>query len=41
MSAATLREGITVMITEAIPEITEVVDATDHEAGDNPYFARA
>ena len=41
MSAATLREGITVMITEAIPEITDVVDATDHEAGDNPYFARA
>ena len=41
MSAATLREGITVMITEALPEITEVVDATDHEAGDNPYFARA
>ncbi len=40
MSAATLREGITVMITEAIPEITDVVDATDHEAGDNPYFAR-
>ncbi|WP_419918254.1 NifU family protein [Candidatus Poriferisocius sp.] len=40
MSAATLREGITVMITEAIPEITDVVDTTDHAAGDNPYFAR-
>ncbi|MCY3967183.1 MAG: NifU family protein [bacterium] len=40
MSAATLREGITVMITEAIPEITDVVDVTDHEAGDNPYFSR-
>ncbi|MXW41989.1 MAG: hypothetical protein F4138_07340 [Acidimicrobiia bacterium] len=38
MSAATLREGITVMITEAIPEITQVVDVTDHTAGDNPYF---
>ncbi|WP_420639136.1 NifU family protein [Candidatus Poriferisocius sp.] len=40
MSQATLREGITVMITEAIPQITDVVDATDHAAGDNPYFAR-
>ncbi len=39
MSAATLREGITVMISEMIPEVTEVIDTTDHEAGDSPYFA--
>jgi Fe-S cluster biogenesis protein NfuA len=38
MSAATLREGITVMISEAIPEITQVIDATDHTEGENPYF---
>lgn len=38
MSAATLREGITVMIAQAIPEITEVIDATDHDHGENPYF---
>lgn len=38
MSAATLREGITKAILEAIPEITEVVDTTDHEQGDNPYY---
>lgn len=38
MSAATLREGIQKAILEAIPEITDVVDATDHEAGDNPYY---
>jgi len=38
MSAATLREGITVMITEMIPEITEVVDTTDHDSGETPYF---
>ncbi|HJM28380.1 MAG: NifU family protein [Acidimicrobiales bacterium] len=38
MSAATLRQGIEVMIAEAIPEITEVVDVTDHEAGENPFF---
>jgi len=39
MSAATLREGITVMISEMIPEVTEVIDTTDHNAGDNPYYA--
>lgn len=38
MSAATLREGITVMISELIPEVTEVIDTTDHEAGDTPYY---
>ncbi len=39
MSAATLREGITVMISEMIPEVTEVIDTTDHDAGDTPYYA--
>ncbi len=38
MSAATLRQGIEVMIAEAIPEITEIIDLTDHEAGENPFF---
>ncbi len=38
MSQATLTEGIQRAILEAIPEITEVVDATDHAAGDNPFF---
>ncbi len=38
MSAATLREGIQVAIKEAIPEVTEIVDVTDHTAGDNPFY---
>jgi len=38
MSAATLRQGIEVMIAEAIPEITEIIDQTDHDAGENPFF---
>ena len=38
MSQATLTEGIQRAILEAIPEITEVVDATDHAAGDTPFF---
>ena len=36
MSAATLQEGIQRAILEAVPEITEVVDTTDHEQGENP-----
>ena len=38
MSAATLREGISKAILEAVPEITEVVDTTDHDQGENPYY---
>lgn len=39
MSAATLREGITVMIGQTIPEIVDVIDVTDHESGDNPFYS--
>ena len=39
MSAATLRDGITLMISELIPEVTEVIDTTDHNAGETPYFS--
>jgi Fe/S biogenesis protein NfuA len=38
LSAATLREGIQVAIREAIPEVTEIIDVTDHDAGENPYY---
>jgi Fe/S biogenesis protein NfuA len=37
-SAATLREGIQRSIKEAIPEVGEVIDATDHAAGENPFY---
>jgi len=39
VSAMTLREGIERSIKENIPEVTEVVDATDHDAGEDPYYA--
>ncbi|WP_436795028.1 NifU family protein [Actinospongicola halichondriae] len=39
VSAMTLREGIAASITSAIPEITEVIDVTDHDAGENPYYS--
>ncbi len=38
MSAATLREGIQVAIKEMIPEVTDIIDVTDHDAGESPYF---
>jgi Fe/S biogenesis protein NfuA len=38
MSAQTLTDGIKRAILESIPEITEVVDATNHEAGQNPFY---
>jgi Fe/S biogenesis protein NfuA len=39
MSAMTLSEGIKKMILEAIPEVREVVDATNHAAGENPFYS--
>jgi Fe/S biogenesis protein NfuA len=38
VSAMTLREGIARSIQESVPEITEVLDETDHSAGENPYY---
>ena len=38
MATVTLRQGIEVAIMEAIPEIKHVIDVTDHESGENPYF---
>lgn len=39
VSAMTLREGIERSIKENIPEVTDVVDATDHDAGETPYYS--
>ena len=38
MSQATLTEGIQSAILEAIPEVTEVIDSTDHASGSNPFY---
>lgn len=38
VSAMTLRDGIARSIKEAIPEITDVIDTTDHDSGENPYY---
>ena len=38
MSAATLKQGVESILRSEIPEITEILDTTDHAAGENPYF---
>jgi Fe/S biogenesis protein NfuA len=40
MVDVTLRNGIERTLRERIPEITGVRDATDHDSGDTPYYAR-
>jgi len=41
MASVTLSQGIEVVIKEQVPEITRVVDVTDHASGENPYFEAA
>ena len=41
MASVTLKQGIERMIKESIPEITEIVDVTDHTSGANPYYESA
>lgn len=36
----TLKQGIDRILKERVPEIRAVRDATDHDAGQNPYYAR-
>lgn len=38
MASVTLRDGVVRMIKEGVPEVEEVVDVTDHGAGENPYY---
>ena len=40
-SQVTLRQGFEVMVKRVAPEVTEIVDATDHAAGQRPFHPRA
>ena len=37
-SAATLKGGVEQAVFNAFPKIREVVDITDHESGENPFY---
>ena len=39
-SQVTLRQGFEVMVKRVAPEIVEIVDATDHAAGKQPFYRR-
>jgi Fe/S biogenesis protein NfuA len=39
-SRATLSQGIEVILLEQVPEVTQIVDVTDHASGANPYYAQ-
>ena len=41
MASVTLSQGIEVAILDSVPEITEVIDVTDHASGANPYYEAA
>lgn len=38
-ASVTLKQGVEVMIREQIPEVVQIVDATDHAAGEAPFYA--
>ena len=39
-SQVTLRQGLELMVKRVVPEIKEIVDATDHAAGKQPFYPR-
>jgi Fe/S biogenesis protein NfuA len=41
MAKITLSQGIDVMIKEEVDEVQEVIDATDHDLGTNPFYTPA
>lgn len=41
MASVTLKQGIERMLKESFPQITDVVDVTDHAQGANPYYQAA
>ena len=38
LAQVTLKQGIEKIILESIPELSQVVDVTDHASGDDPYY---
>jgi Fe/S biogenesis protein NfuA len=41
LAKVTLSQGIAVAIQEAVPEVLDIVDVTDHASGSNPYYEPA
>ena len=41
MADVTLKQGIAVAIKDFVPEIEQVIDETDHDSGENPFYQPA
>ena len=41
MAQVTLKQGIERILLESIPELTEIVDVTDHASGADPYYEKS
>ncbi len=41
MLSVTLKQGVEVAVKDQIPDIEEIVDITDHNQGENPYYQPA
>jgi Fe-S cluster biogenesis protein NfuA len=39
-SQVTLRQGFEVMVKKIAPEVKEIIDTTDHAAGNQPFYPR-
>ena len=39
-SQVTLRQGFELMVRRVAPEIVDIIDATDHASGTNPFYMR-
>ena len=40
-ASVTLKQGVEASIRQALPEVEEILDQTDHASGNNPYYAPA
>ncbi|MBT5773961.1 MAG: hypothetical protein HOH95_06245, partial [Dehalococcoidia bacterium] len=41
MIAVTLKQGVETAVFEQVPSIDRILDSTDHDSGENPYYAPA
>lgn len=41
MVSVTLKQGVEQLVKQAVPQIREIIDVTDHAGGSNPYYTAA
>jgi Fe/S biogenesis protein NfuA len=41
MASVTLKQGVEQLVKQAVPQIREIIDTTDHAGGTNPYYTAA